>query len=300
MMTSFENLDWNHLRSFVAVAEAGSLTAAAQALGQSQPTVSRHIKAIEADLGIELFVRDLRGLSLTEPGLTLIEPAREMAASVARLQQLALGRDVSHSGTVRITASVVVANFLLPPIIATLRKHEPNIEIELVPSDEAENLIFRKADIAVRMYRPNQLDIVAKHISDQQIALYASDQLLEDQGDPTSFGELSKMPFVGFDRSDLIIRAMTEMGLKVDRNFFGVRCDDQSTYWQLVCAGCGVGAMQRTIGDIEPKVKRLHFQPELPPIPMWLAAPDALKRSARIKRIWDLLATQLALATDRA
>ena len=159
------------MRRFVAVAEAGSLTAAALRLGQSQSTVSRHIKAIEADLGLELFVRELRGLTLAETGLSLIEPAREMAAAAARLEILVVGRDVSLAGTVRITAGVVVSNYLLAPIIAALRGQEPSIEIDLVPSDEAEKLIFRKADIAVRMHRPSKLDIVAEHIANRQIAL---------------------------------------------------------------------------------------------------------------------------------
>jgi DNA-binding transcriptional LysR family regulator len=294
MNQALKSLDWAHLKTFVAVAEAGSLTGAARRLGQSQPTVGRHIKAIEAEMGIDLFIRDLNGLTLSEAGITLIEPAREMAIAAARLEQLAAGEDIRQSGTVRITASVVVSNYLMPPIIARMLELEPNIEIELYPSDTVENLVFREADIAIRMYRPTQLDIVTKHVADQQLALYGSRSFLDEYGQPESVEDLKTMPFVGFDKSDIIIRAMRDMGIKVDRNSFSVRCDDQAVYWQLVCAGCGVGAMQRSVGDREPSVNRLTFQPGLPAIPMWLAAPDALRRSARIKRVWDLLATELA------
>lgn len=294
MTVALNSLDWMHLRSFVAVSEAGSLTGAADKLGQSQPTIGRHIKAIEDTLGVDLFVRDRTGLTLTQTGLLLVEPAREMAACAARLEQLAVGHDVRLSGTVRITASVIVSNFLLPPVIARLRQTEPSIEIELCPSDEPENLIFREADIAVRMFRPTQLDIVAKQIAEQPVALYGSRRLLDEVGQPRTLEDLSAMPFVGFDKADAIIRAMRGMGLQADRSFFGVRCDDQAAYWQLVRSGCGVGAMQCVIGDRCTDVQRLDFQPELPPIPMWLAAPDALKRSARIRRIWDLLYEELS------
>ncbi len=293
MDSRVNRLDWSHIRTFVAVAETGSLTAAAKLLGQSQPTVGRHIKSAEMALGMELFTRGIGGLMLTEAGLSLLKPAQDMAAASAQLESLAVGRDTRLSGTVRITASVVVSHYLLPSIIAEIRAQEPGIEIELFPSDVTENLIFREADIAVRMYRPKQLDIIAKHICDQPMALYATPGLLEGSAFPQSLEDLASLPFVGFDRSDMIIRIMRDLGYRVDRHFFGVRCDDQATYWELVCAGCGVGAIQTAIGDKEPRVERLNFQPELPSLPVWLAAPEALRKNTRIKRVWDLLIERL-------
>lgn len=287
-------LDWSYVRSFVAVAQTGSLTAAAKKTGQSQPTVGRHVKAAEAALGVELFTRGVGGLALTEIGRSLLEPAQEMAAASARLQTLAAGGDTRLSGTVRLTASAVVSHYVLPPIIAKLRVLEPAIEIELVPSDLSENLLFRDADIAVRMYRPTQLDIVTKHISDQPIALYAARTLLQQVGQPTDWQQVSSLPFVGYDQSDLIIQAMGSLGLDVDRHFFAVRCDEQATHWELVCAGCGVGAMQTVIADADARVARLAFQPALPSLPMWLAAPQAMRSNTRLQRVWDFLLEELA------
>lgn len=288
-MNNLNQLDWSTIRSFVAVADTGSLTAAAKKTGQSQPTVGRHIKAVEAALGTELFIREVGGLQLTDKGLSLLEPAREMQAAAARLATIAAGQDSSLTGTVRITASVVVSHYLLPPIIADIRRQNPHIEIELLASDSSENLIFREADIAVRMYRPTQMDIVTRHIADQPIALYATPALLEQSEQHSSIEGLSSLPFVGFDQSEMIIQAMNQAGFEVDKHFFGVRCDDQSAYWQLVRAGCGVGAMQTAIGDAEPRVVRLEPQPELPSLPMWLAAPRALHQNERIKCVWDML-----------
>ncbi len=289
MEMPLDHLDWTYLKSFVAVAETGSLTAAAQRLGQSQPTIGRHIKAAEDMFGAELFTRELRGLTLTEFGLSLLAPAKQMAEQAAKLQNIAAGRDHGVSGTVRITASMVMSHYVLPDIVAKIRRLEPNIEIELVPSDASENLLFREADIAVRMYRPTQLDIIAKHIVDQEMALYASHDLIERYGQPTTLDALKKLPFVGFDTSDIMVKLMREMGWPIDRHFFGVRCDDQAAYWNLVRAGCGVGGMQTSIGDRENSVCRVAFQPPLPHLPVWLAATDALRKNLRIRRVWDLL-----------
>ncbi|KZM47921.1 LysR family transcriptional regulator [Labrenzia sp. OB1] len=293
MNLTSHDLDWAYIRSFLAVAETGSLTAAAKKTGQSQPTLGRHVRAAEEALGTQLFVRTTGGLELTEAGLTLLEPARAMAEASARLMTLSAGRDARLSGTVRITASNVVSHYLLPDIIADLRQSEPDIEVELVPSDTSESLIFREADIAVRMYRPTQLDIVTRKVSDHPIALYASKDALIRHGNPQSFEELAALDFVGFDRSDMIIRTMRALGFPVDRHFFAVRCDDQAVYWELVRKGCGVGAMQTIIGDADAEVERLDFQPELPSLPVWLAAHSALHKIPRVKLVWDYLASRL-------
>jgi DNA-binding transcriptional LysR family regulator len=286
------NIDWTYIRSFLAVAESGSLTAAANKTNQTQPTVGRHITAAETTLGAQLFTRKSAGLALTEAGLKLLEPARDMAKASARFANLAAGHDLNISGTVRITASVVVSHYILPAVIAEFRKVEPNIEIELVPSDTSESLIFREADIAIRMYRPTQLDIITRKIVDQPVSLYASKDFLTKHGNPQNLEELALLPFVGFDKSDVIIRAMQTIGLKVDNHFFGVRCDDQVIYWELVRKGCGVGAMQTIIADDDPFVEKLDYQPELPNLPVWLAAHEELFKTPRVKRVWQHLADQ--------
>ncbi|OUD08558.1 LysR family transcriptional regulator [Marivivens niveibacter] len=296
MDNPIDQLDWSYLKSFVAVAETGSLTAAAQRLGQSQPTIGRHIKAAEDMFGAALFKRELRGLSLTEFGLSVLEPAKQMAEQAARLQNIATGLDQGISGTVRITASMVMSHYVLPEIIANIRRSEPHIEIELVPSDATENLLFREADIAIRMYRPKQLDIVAQHIADQEMALYASNELINRYGQPSTMDELSKLPFVGFDKSDTLIKLMRDLGWPIDRHFFGVRCDDQAAHWNLVRSGCGVGGMQTSVGDHDDRVCRITYQPPLPKLPIWIAATDALRRNLRIRRVWDMLVDGLQAA----
>lgn len=289
-------LDWSHLQSALAVLRTGSLSAAARELGQSQPTIGRHVHALERKLGIELFTRTGSGLAPTDVGAELLAEAAGMAEAEARLRLAVEGRRDGLKGTVRITASAVVANFLLPEIIARARRELPQIQIELVSSDASENLLFREADIAIRMYRPSQLDVLARHVADVPTGLYAAPKYLDAHGRPSSLKAAMRMDFVGYDKSDLIIRAMRDMGLTVTREFFPVRCDDQAAHWQLVRAGCGIGAMQCAIGDRDSKVERILAHVELPKLPMWLAAPEALRTNPRIRAVWNLLAEALPAA----
>ena len=157
------NPDWTLTRSFLAVAETGSLSAAARQLGLSQPTLGRHVADLEAQLGMPLFQRAPRGLIPTTAALNLLPHARAMRDAAARLHLAAAGQTETLAGTVRLTASRIVAHYILPAIIAELRQAEPGIEVELVATDATENLLFHEADIALRMYRPTQLDIVALH-----------------------------------------------------------------------------------------------------------------------------------------
>lgn len=289
-----DSLDWTKVQSFCAVADTGSLSAAARKLGQSQPTIGRHIKAIEVDLGVELFRREPRGLDITLAGIELLRFGKEMQASAARLSLAAAGQSEELRGTVRITSSVVFAHYELPRIVALMRQEYPEIAVEIVASDSSENLLFREADIAIRMYRPTQLDVIARHVRDLPTGIFANTKFLDRVGRPTTIEQLGQMEFVGFDRNDLMIRAMRSLGMDVDRDFFPVRCDDQTAHWKLVCAGCGVGGAQLQIGNAEPLVERLDVGVELPDLPVWLVAPEALRTNARVRRVWDILVQELS------
>ena len=163
-----------------------------------------------------------------------------------------------------------------------------------MPSDTTENLLFREADIALRMYRPAQLDIIARHVTDLPLGLYAAHSYLERAGEPGGVDDLRRHDFVGYDRDHRMIRLMREMNFIVTRDFFPMRCDDQTVHWELVCAGCGIGGTQRDIGDADPRVRRILPDLPLPALPLWLAAPSALRTNPRIRRVWDFLASALA------
>jgi DNA-binding transcriptional LysR family regulator len=289
MDNDLNRIDWSLVRAFLAVAETGSLSGAARSLSQSQPTLGRQIKLLEEQLGLRLFERQPRGLVLTPTGESLLDPAKAMRAAFGQLSLRAAGQDDRMHGTVRITASDVMARHALPQIIADIRNAEPNIQIELVPTDSSENLLFREADIAVRMYRSTQLDVITKQIGEAALGVYATQSYLDKHGTPQSLEMLFGHSLIGYDRDDRIIQGMRDMGWPATRDMFAVRCDDQNTYWELMRAGCGIGFTQRLLADREPNMVRLFPELPLEPLPIWLAAPEAMRSTPRIKRVWALL-----------
>jgi DNA-binding transcriptional LysR family regulator len=286
--------DWDSLQVFVAAAAEGSLSGASRVLGMSQPTAGRQVQSLESQLGVQLFSRTARGLALTETGMELLEHARVMAGAANRLALAAEGRSESVAGVVRITASEIVATYTLPAILVRLREAEPEIEIELVASNATDNLLQREADIAVRMYRPTQSDVIARSMGEIETATFASKDYLARRGCPSKVEELLDHDVVGYDRDDSLIRGFQAAGVEVDRHFFPSRSDDQVVAWRMVVEGLGIGFMQAQIGDAEPRVRRILPELELAKVPMWLTAHSELKTNRRIRRVYDFLGESLA------
>lgn len=294
MDAPFSSTDWTLIQSFVAVAEHGSLSGAARALNRSQPTLGRQIQALEASLGVSLFDRHARGLRLSDTGSRLLPHAQKMHEAMQTLTLTAAGQSKDLSGTVRLTASVFMSHYVLPDVLAQIRETEPNIQLELVPTDATENLLYREADIAIRMYRPRQLDIVAQRVGSIQLGAYAARSYLTRKGHPQQPEDLFEHDIVGYDTNDLIIQTMRQMGYSVTRAQFPVRCDNQSAYWQLVRAGCGIGFCQTSVADADPDVEALKLDLSIPPLEVWLAAPQAMHQTPRIRRVWDILVAELS------
>ncbi len=292
-----EQFDWSLVRCFLAVADKGSFSAAAKVLNISQPTIGRKIQQLENQLGVQLFQRETHGQSLTEQAGSLIANARLMKEAAARISMAADGQTESLSGVVRITASVIVSHYMLPSILAGIRRAEPEIELELSPSDSTENLLFREADIAVRMYRPTQLDVIARKVGKQSFGMFATKDYLNDRGRPETIEELLAHELIGFDRSEDLIAGMNAQGFPANRSSFGIRCDNQTVYRELIGAGCGIGVSALGIVDFDPNVERVLTWLEIPELPIWLTAHAALKSSPRIRRVYDLLADGLRQST---
>lgn len=289
MDVRLRELDWSLIAAFVAVAETGSLSAAARMLGSTQPTLGRQIKALEDQLGVTLFQRHRRGFSLTDTGTALVPAAKAMRDAANALALTAAGQTASLAGTVRVTASVAASVYHLPQIIADIRAAEPEIEIELVSSDDTRNLLYREADIAVRMYQPTQLDLVTRHLGELPLGMYAAKSYVAKRGVPTGQDDLKFHDFVGYDSDTRIIDGFRDAGMPIDRDFFAVRCDDNIAYWELVRAGCGIGFAQRHMGETDPEIIEVDMGFPLPTLPVWLTAHQAMRQTPRIRRVWDLL-----------
>lgn len=285
--------DWNRARAFLVTAEEGSLSAAARALGMTQPTLGRQVDALEEELGVVLFERAGRGLTLTPSGLELLDHVREMGRAAGRVSLSASGQSQSIEGSVCITASEIYSAHLLPPIVARLRREQPGIEVEIVASNAAIDLRRREADIAIRNFRPTQPDLVAKKVRDDRARLYATAEYLHSIGDPCSVQELGRADFIGFDTGGAMLSALNAKGLGLTQANFPVLTENHLVHWQLCRWGAGIGIVPEAIGDADPLVRRVL--PDLSPMefPIWLTAHREVRTSRRVRIVFEMLAEQL-------
>ena len=284
-------MDWTLAQTFLAVADHGSHSAAARELGLTQPTVGRHIRALEETLDVTLFRREAKGMILSDAGAALVAPARAMAQAAAEMSIAAAGKNEALAGTVRLTASIFMSHHVLPEIMAKARATYPDIAIDLVATDTAENLLFREADIAIRMFKPTQLDVVTRHIGDIPLGLYGAKTYLDRVGRDR---DIMEMDLVGYDRNEDLIRGFRAAGVDASRDDFMTRTDHQTAFWELVRAGCGLGFAQRRTAMKDPNVEEIAIDLPLPHLEVWLTANEAMRSSPRIRRIWDLLAQSLS------
>ena len=288
-----ERFDWALVRSFLAVLDAGSLLGAARKLGAQQPTLSRQVAQLEAQLGAPLFERTGRGVVPTALALAIADAARQMESGADALSQALAGRRAAATGVVRITTSEVAAVWLLPPVLAQLQAAEPGIQVELVASNALTNLLRREADIAVRMVRPAQQSLVARKLGDIPIVAAAHASYLARAGTPREPLDLLQHRLIGYDRDDTMRRGFAALGLPVTREHFTLRTDSQVAYGRLVASGAGIGFVARYNLAHWPGVVPLLPMLKIPPLPCWLAVHREIRGNALVRRVYDFLAEAL-------
>ena len=214
------NFDWNHARAFHATVEEGSLSAAAKALGMTQPTLSRQVAALEAELKITLFERVGQRLVLTDSGSKLVDHVSAMSAAALQLSMTASGQSQQMEGSVVISASQLDAAIRLPGIIAELCREEPRITIEVIVTNEPSDLLRREADIAIRSFHPKQNDLIAQKLGEEQIRLYGTAEYVKNIPATMSDADHDDIRIIGFDRSSTVSDLLNRQGLKMsDENF---------------------------------------------------------------------------------
>ena len=288
--------DWSLVRSFLAVLEKGSLLAASRHLQLSQPTIGRHVAELESQLGLVLFDRNGRGLLPTEAAYHLAESARIMQSGADQLARNVLGADLGASGTVRITASQPVSCYVLPPLLAQMRLSLPDVQVELVASNEVSNLLRREADIAVRMVQPQQASIIARRVGKVTLRACAHQDYLRRRGVPRQPSDLLAHDLIGGDRNDDTLKGFAAQGLVVGREQFAFRADDLIVVWQAVRAGLGVGFVSEYLIRSDPAVIPVLPKLKIEPLPVWLAVHKEIRTSKRIRAVYDFLADALPAA----
>ncbi|NQY89391.1 MAG: LysR family transcriptional regulator [Colwellia sp.] len=287
------NFDWNHIRAFLVTAEEGTLSAAAKSLGLTQPTLSRQVCALEAELSLMLFERVGQRLVLTSSGLELLAHAREMGNAALGLSLAATGQSQQIEGSVIISASELTAAYMLPKIIAKLRREEPRIEIEVVVTNEASDLKRREADIAIRSFHPKQNDLIAKKLGEEVIWFYGTLEYLDQLPPITEYSELKELQIIGFDRSNSVIDLLNKQGWKLSKDNFSLLTSCQLLQLALCKEGQGVIFFPEQMGDQEPSLVRAfeHLGPIMR-LPIWLVCHQELRTSRRVRRVFDFIATE--------
>jgi len=290
------NFDWNRARAFLVTAEEGSLSAAARALGMTQPTLSRQVTALEAELGVALFERVGKGLELTPNGLDLLDHVRAMGEAANQLALTASGRSESIEGHICISATEVTAAYILPPLIQQLRQQQPGISVEIIASNRASDLQRREADIALRAFQPTQPELIARKVGDIDIGLYAATDYLESLGSPETAEEFNRADYICFGENERLIEALRPLGLELSKQNFPLITESHLVHWEMVKQGMAIGIMPTEIGDREPGVRRILYQQMLLSVPLWLVAHRELRTNRRVRMVFDFLAQALSQA----
>jgi len=286
--------DWSQAQAFLATAETGSFSGAAARLGLSQPTIGRHVAALESDLGVLLFDRVGKSLALTDNGLALVEHVKIMNDAANQLSLSALGQDKTIAGPVSITASDVFCAYILPPIIEQIRLAYPEIQIEIVSSNEVQDLPRREADIAIRNVEPTNPDLYVKRLRTTRGNLYGATAYLDRIGRPATIKDFSaRTTFLG-DTSGRVLQMLSAMGVPLAPGQFSIVANSGVAIWELVKRGVGLAVMFKDLADITPEVEVVLPDEITVDIPVWLVAHRELKTNARIRAIFDLLSEELA------
>jgi DNA-binding transcriptional LysR family regulator len=285
--------DWNLFRTFLAVLREGSLSEAARQLGLTQPTVARHIDALEQSVGADLFVRSQRGLAPTELALELGPVAETLALNTAALMRTASGRSGEMRGRVRVSAGEVVGVEYLPPILTRLRGQHPGLVLELVLSNAVDDLLRREADIAVRMVQPEQDALVSRRLPSIALGLHAHRDYLARKGTPRTLADLAGHDIIGFDRPTPAIRAMAARLPSLDRSAFALCADSDLAQLAVLRAGFGIGFCHVRIAERDPNLVRVLADDIAVDLGLWIVMHEDLRTNARCRAVFEALASGL-------
>ncbi|MET3598664.1 LysR family transcriptional regulator [Martelella mangrovi] len=288
-----ERTNWDYYRTLLAVLDTGSLSAAARHLGLTQPTVGRHIEALEAEAGQQLFTRSQRGLEPTDTALSMRHLAEAMAATADAIRRTASESRTAVSGSVRISASDVIAVEVLPEILAPVMAGHAALDIEVSVSDAVEDLLNRQADIALRMVKPTQDALLVRHIGEIPIGCFARDDVIARHGTPQKPEDITNLPTIGYDRELIYIREATKALGDMPLPAFDFRSDSNLAQLSAIRSGCGFGFCQVPLGRRDPRLVEV-VRGQIPlSLPLWVVMHEDLRHSPRCRVVFDALVTGL-------
>lgn len=282
-------LDWDWVKSFLAVYRYGSISAASKIMAVSQPTLSRDIQALEKYTNLQLFERTTQGVQLTEAGQTLVEASENMGSAAELFDRQASGLSERLEGDVRISANEVVGVYLLPPAIKALRDEYPDLHVELVISNQVSSLNKREADIAFRMFRPTQPDLVARRLPDLEMGFFAHKDYIKKFGEPEDLESAKHFNIIGQDEDVESLQLAKKLGVELSRRDFVIRTDHLLTQIALARAGAGIVGTHIGFAKNWPELKRVLPQVPIPSLEFWLVCHGDTQFNSRIRTTMEFM-----------
>ena len=285
-------LDWDDLRFFLAIARTGSLTSAARELRVTQSTVGRRLASLESSLGARLLHRTPEGYVLTLAGEAILGQAERVEAEALSVERAVGGRDAQLEGVVRVTAVETLASHVLAPCFCALQRRSPEIVLELLAEVRHLSLAMREADVAVRLSRFEQHDLVARRIGGLAYGLYASPAYLERHGEPDfGAGCPGHRLVTGLDGSEVPQQVAGWLAEVAPRATVAMRTDSPEAQLQAALCGEGMACLARVRGDAdERRLRRVRPPQAAVAADIWLAVHKDNRRTPRIRLVMDAIA----------
>jgi len=294
------SMNWDGFRYFIAAAEAGSLSAAATALSSNQSTVGRQIDALEVTLGVKLFQRSVKGLRLTEEGQVVFEQSQTMKNTIVKIQRVIQGGEATARGTVRLSLPEGLGLEVLIPVLDDFYQQYPEIKLVFNVSATTANLTQGEADVAVRLFRPEESDLVVKYLGEMKLGLYASKSYEDNHGLPKMLRDISKHKVITYG-DHLSILPENQWLLDHSDEAKRILCSDSTaTRFKAAVSGVGISVQPEVLAQTNPDLIRLFRSVKLPAHKVWLVYHQDVRHMSRIRAVVDFISGRLAHVLEKS
>ena len=291
-------MDWDKLKIFHAVAEAGSFTNATVNLNLSQSAISRQIQSLEEDLKVKLFERHARGLTLTENGEYVFKTAHEVISKLKDVESTLMDKKDKPSGKLTVTTVVSFGTTWLTPRIQEFMQLNPEIEVELIFDDKELDLSTRQADIGIFMRRPKQLNYIQKKLIDINYHIYGSTKYLEKYGHPKTVNDLNKHKFISYGKGnpspvynpDWVLK----LGMKDKKRKTAMKVNSVYGLLLAVQSGVGLAALPDYLTINQPTIVKVLPNIEGPITEAHFVYPQSMKNVARVQAFRNFLYSKIS------
>ena len=287
------SLNWDGFRYFIAVAKAGSLSAAAKMLDANQSTVGRHVDALELALDIKLFQRSVKGLSLTKEGQAVFEQSQHIQNAIAKVKRLVQGDEVTASGTVRLSLPEGLGQEVLIPALDNFYQQHPKVKLIFNMSATTANLRQGEADVSVCLFRPEEPGLIIKDLGEMKMGLYASESYNTNYGLPGQLRDVRKHRVITYGEQ-LSILPENQWLLNHSAESLRVLSSDSTVIrFKATVSGLGLSLQPEVLAQTNPNLIRLFKSAKLPAYKVWLVYHKDVQHMSRIRVVVDFISTCL-------